>query len=401
MANQGMSGGVHPLCRRGYLAIVLSFGSVAYAAPPRPHAETVGEPPLARQEAMVADLVATAAGTCPAATTFRTFDHYPIGSANLNVVSNALVVSNLGVVSPTTTCTAPPHGAEACLGPASQPAGDLGLWIEQVATLIPTEVSAYSVELGGYWGRADSTPPWVTDPIPIGFRTGGGSVTACADFDVCPIYCNDVEVRFVFGPSTGTMVCPAGDLFSVADSPPIALGRVVVFGRFFDTGIAFVFDAPVANLTPAGGCTVLPPGSSPFNALAVIIRPTNCSPTPLDACSSTTCCSSGAGAAALGGTTPPILSVKLLAESFTSANAAATVGQFVVSDEAICTATEIGACSDGVDNDCDLLVDGADPDCHIPTMSTWGIGALALALCIAATLLLRRAKRAMVSAHSP
>lgn len=406
--------------QRSWLAIVLTSASVAWGSTPQPHAAAVNHLRDASQEPVATDPVYNADVTCGTTTVFRGFDNVPLDAANLSISNDELIVSNLGTTTtPITTCTPPQNGVEVCPGSLSQLAGDYGAWVEQVATLIPTAVTSYFVQLGGYWGIADSMPPWVTAPIPIGFRTGSNTVTCCADFNVCPIRCDNVEVEFKLGPSTGKMVCPSGDLFSVSTTSPITLGRVFVRGLCIGgygncdpakararAAIVFVFDSVVTGISPMmPGCMVTA-GTSPFSAAAIVIKPQISSCQDSDAgCTEPTCCGGAGSAAALGGTTPPILGVRLTAVGVEDAAAAAasTVGAFRILDEAICTVTETAACGDGVDNDCDGLVDLADPDCtlsSIPAISTWGLAVFTIGLCLAAALLLRRARGAMVRARS-
>lgn len=401
------------------VALVAAFGTYAWGATPQRGLTPVKGPEIVHDEP-VAGAAANESLLCPEfPTAFDGFYNLEVGkNASVNVMGNELIVSGLSVTSAVTSCTPPANGVDVCLGLSEQAAGDNGMRIEHVDTRIPDDITAYFVQLNEYWGSRTTTPDWITDPMPIGFRTGGGLITACADFNKCPINCTMVVVEFK---GAGTIECPAGDLFSVSDSTTLILRRILVHGLCHGGNgtcneevakaratLEFVFSSAV-SWTPNGACTV-PPGPTSFSASRVRIKPkrSTCSEMAA-ACQQDTCCdalTNPSSTAALGGTTPPILSVKLLAETMTEAGTAGVAGQFRISEEAVCSVSESGACSDGLDNDCDGLVDSEDTNCYtydpaVPALSTWGVGIFAVALCTAGALLLRRRIAAGQGLHGP
>jgi hypothetical protein len=397
--------------KAGLLAIASVVCVAAGDPTPSPRAEPYDALAINRHDAPVPDDGGASQGG--GAVSFRGFDNFPLGQAILTIdgVLDDLVVSNLTVTSAAaaaaSVCTAPASGGEICLAPVKQTAGDRGVRVEKVSTRIPNDVTSYYVQVEEYWGSTITDPDWETNPMPVGFRTSGGSIIGCADFDQCPIYCDDVEVEFSGGRSPGKIECPAGDLFSISSSTTIKLQRIKLRGLCpgggcseaaakAQTRLEFHLGAIVSGFTAQPGCTVTA-GSGPFTARRIYVRPVRSScMEAADDCTPATSCGIGGpppGGAALGGTTPPILSIKLLAQTATLATAASVEGTFRIEDEAICTLSETGACGDGYDNDCDDLVDLLDPECppnDIPAMSTWGVAVLALVLCTAAVLFLRR-----------
>lgn len=346
-------------------------------------------------------------GLCPDGVLFRKNANCPLGGAILTPVGTTLVVSSLTVPDSSASsavvaaCTAPSSGDE--IEPADpEKAGDNGFKVKLDDTEIPTDVTAFYVQLDDYWGTSKTNPAWQTDPIPIGFRSsqseGNTTVTGCADFDECPIFCTKVVVEFQGGGAPGTIECDPGDLFSVTGPDVVVTLRKVIAKGTCHNGngscnecnarrkseLQFVLAEVVGGWQKAAGCTSKDTG--PFTANKIFIRP------KLSSCrevaDSPTCSTPGGGAncpdpssatgdvQTAGGNTPPLRKISLLAEEAVlrsgQTNAAAIAGSFVILDESICI----------------------DPEClgTIPTVSAWGVGVLALVLCASATVLLRRSK---------
>lgn len=361
-------------------------------------------------------------GLCAGGLVYRGFENCPVNAATLalDVGLDGLTVklpSATGSAAALAACTAPFDGSE--INPDDPDnAGKNGFRVDLDNVAIPDDMTEYSVQLEGYWGTA-STDNWATAAIPITFKASvegeTTTVTACTNFDVTPVNCSTVVVEYKGGGSPGEFECPAGDLFSV-DNATITLRTLVTHatcqgGTCGDDSTEcaprerataeFVFASVVNDLSMNGACTAIS-GSSPFSAKKILIRP------KLSTCNDGTTCGERQSAGGLsdshpamdavyvaGGNTPPIRSIKLLGEASAEragqASAAAVAGTFTILDEAYCTFDEIGACKDGFDNDCDGLIDLLDPDCDgVPTVSEWGLVLMALVLCMAATLVMRR-----------
>lgn len=308
-------------------------------------------------------------GTCSAVPPDLCFDEFlniPIGDAILTLVGELgdLEVSNLSLSDESTAvgtaCTVPTSGVEIALGSKAAKAGDDGYTVTKKRTKIPDDVTSYFVELAEYWGISCTGTAWVTDPIPIGFRTSGGSITACADFSVDPIFCSTVQVEFKKGSSTGVIECPAGNLFSVPDTTTITLKKVLARatcrngnGSCAESAsrdrakLEFRLASEVSGLTEDAGCTVIS-GTSPFSAQRIFIKP------KLSTCSETCSVSDR------GGNTPPIRTMKILSASASRSRAQ---GSFIITQEAVG---------------------------DIPTVGTWGLVVLVQLVLVAGTVVFRR-----------
>lgn len=300
------------------------------------------------------------------------------GATTLVKTGGHLVVGNLlGTRAVGSTCTAPTSGDEITIDDPDD-AGKRGYSVDLDDTEIPTDTTAYFVELDGYWG-VETPDNWETDPIPIGFRESGGTITACANFDVTPIECPDVLVEFKAGSSLGTVKCPAGELFTVP--APIILQKIVAHGTCpggscsdecearRKTKLEFRFKNTL-DFTVVQGCTDTDDNalaSKEFNAKFVLIQP------DLRTCTESCLPPDRAIDAPVsrGGTTPPIRTVRLLAaESSTGRNGARASGSFVITRE--------------------FLGD-------IPTVGTWGLVVMVQLVLVAGTVVFRR-RLPMISA---
>ena len=325
---------------------------------------------------------------------FRGFLNNAVGGASIqfDVGLDALVVSGLTVSNRSTAvgtaCPPPSKGSEVVFNnDDAKKAGDKGFTSKKKDITIGNpnhspqpDLTSYFVQLDKYWGISCTTTAWVTDPIPIGFRTSGSTMTACADFNVDPIFCSTVQVEFKAGSSTGMIVCPAGSLFSVPGGSSdnlITLKSVATHATCTGGGCAenaardkatleFVFSSDV-SATPDAGCTVQS-GTSPFSAKKILIKPV------LSSCSET-CTSSGRAtddSLSRGGNTPPIRRMSFLTEfDSTASNRALVPGSFIILDEAI----------------------GGD----IPTVGTWGLVVMVQLVLVAGTVVFRR-RLPMISA---
>lgn len=347
---------------------------------------------------------------------FLGIDNCPIGDATLSLNGP----ESLTVTLPDTTvpppavgeCTVPPEGCEIDTID-DESAGNEGFIVSAQQIVIPDDMTAYFVELDGYWGL--SLNNWDTaSPSQTGFRHDAGTTHACADFNVSPVNCSTVVVEYRGGGPPGSFECPNGNLFSISGQS-ITLRSIIARGTCRGGGVGcsecdardrakveFVFAENVSGWAVNGACTLIDGGVN-FDARIISIKP------KLSSCDDGETCGelrSGAGPSvinqptngvhAAGGNTPPLRKISLLAEAAalnTDSSAAAVAGSFTVLNEAVCELIETGsACKDGKDNDCDGLIDFQDPDCErvVPTVSAWAACNMALILCISAMILERR-----------